>query len=93
MAVVCPWHPLRMEAAAARRQQILELLDQLLGIDRPPFSDGGSGALFFREVEQLLCQPLYPEMTVVWENAQASPRIVTQAFDAYTCLLYTSRCV
>jgi len=84
MAVVCPWHPLRMEAAAARRQQILELIDQLLRIDRPPFSDGGSGSLFFREVEQLLCQPLYPEMTVVWENAQASPRIVTQAFDAYT---------
>jgi S-DNA-T family DNA segregation ATPase FtsK/SpoIIIE len=56
----------------------------LLGKDRPPFSDGASGALFFREVEQLLTHPLYPEVTVVWENAQAFPRIVTQAFDAYT---------
>jgi S-DNA-T family DNA segregation ATPase FtsK/SpoIIIE len=84
MAVVCPWHPLRMEASAARQQQILGLIEQLLGNDRPPFSDGASGVLFFREVEQLLSQPLYPEMTVVWENAQASPRIVTQAFDSYT---------
>ncbi|MBZ5653512.1 MAG: hypothetical protein LAO18_23885 [Acidobacteriia bacterium] len=84
MAVVCPWHPLRMEAAWARQQQVLGLLEQLLGKDRPPFSDGASGALFFREVEQLLSHPLYPEMTAVWENAQAFPRIVTQAFDAYT---------
>jgi S-DNA-T family DNA segregation ATPase FtsK/SpoIIIE len=84
MAVVCPWHPLRMEASAARQQQILRLIDQLLGSDRPPFSDGTSGALFFREVEQLLGHPLYPELTVVWENTQAFPRVVTQAFDSYS---------
>jgi S-DNA-T family DNA segregation ATPase FtsK/SpoIIIE len=84
MAVVCPWHPLRMEAAAARHQQVFGLIEQLLGKDRPPFSDGTSGALFFREVEQLLGHPLYPEMTVVWENTQAFPRTVTQAFDSYT---------
>jgi S-DNA-T family DNA segregation ATPase FtsK/SpoIIIE len=84
MSVVCPWHPLRMEASAARQQQVLDLVVQLLGSDRRPFSDGASGALFFREVEQLLGHPLYPEMTVVWENTQAFPRIVTQAFDSYT---------
>ena len=84
MSVVCPWHPLRMEAAAARQSQVFGLIEQLLGKDRPPFSDGASGALFFREVEQLLTHPLNPEVTVVWENAQAFPRIVTQAFDAYT---------
>jgi len=84
MAVVCPWHPLRMEASAARQHQILFLIGELLGKDRPPFSDGTSGALFFREVHQLLAHPLYPEMTVVWENTQAHPRIVTQVFNAYT---------
>jgi S-DNA-T family DNA segregation ATPase FtsK/SpoIIIE len=84
MAVICPWHPLRMEASAARQQQMLGLIEQLLGKDRPPFSDGTSGALFFREVEQLLSHPLYPEMSVVWEGTQAMPRIVTQAFDGYT---------
>ncbi len=84
MAVICPWHPLRMEAATGRQQQILGLIEQLLGKDRPPFSDGTSGSLFFREVEQLLSHPLYPEMTVVWENTQAFPRVVTQAFAGYT---------
>jgi S-DNA-T family DNA segregation ATPase FtsK/SpoIIIE len=84
MAVICPWHPLRMEALAARQQQVLELVEQLLGKDRPPFSDGTSGALFFREVEQLLGHPSYPEMAVVWEGTQAMPRIVTQGFAGYT---------
>jgi S-DNA-T family DNA segregation ATPase FtsK/SpoIIIE len=84
MAVICPWHPLRMEASNGRQQQVLGLIEQLLGKDRPPFSDGTTGSLFFREVEQLLAHPLYPEMTVVWENTQAFPRVVTQAFAGYT---------
>lgn len=84
MAVICPWHPLRMEAATGRQQQVMGLIDQLLGKDRPAFSDGTTGSLFFREVEQLLAHPLYPEMTVVWENTQAFPRVVTQAFAGYT---------
>jgi S-DNA-T family DNA segregation ATPase FtsK/SpoIIIE len=84
MAVICPWHPLRMEASTARQNQVLDLIEKLLGKDRPPFSDGVSGTLFFREIEQLLTHPLYPELTVVWENTQACPRTVTQAFGSYT---------
>lgn len=84
MAVVCPWHPLRMEASDAKQHQILALIESLLGKNRPPFSDGATGALFFREVHQLLAHPLYPEMTTVWENTQALPRIVTQAYGSYT---------
>jgi S-DNA-T family DNA segregation ATPase FtsK/SpoIIIE len=84
MAVVCPWHPLRMEALAARQEQVLGMVEQLLGKGRPPFSDGTSGSLFFREVEQLLSHPAYPEMALAWEGTQAMPRIVTQAFAGYT---------
>lgn len=84
MAVICPWHPLRMEAAMGRQQQVIGLIEQLLGKERPPFSDGTTGSLFFREVAQLLSHPLYPEMTVIWENSQAFPRVVTQAFGGYT---------
>jgi S-DNA-T family DNA segregation ATPase FtsK/SpoIIIE len=81
---VCPWHPLRMEAIASRQHQLLGLIHQLLGESRPPFSDGLSGALFFREVEQLLAHPLYPEMALVWEQNQPSELVVTQAFSGYT---------
>ena len=84
VAIVCPWHPLRMEAIASRQYQLLGLIHQLLGENRPPFSDGLSGALFFREVEQLLAHPLYPEMALVWEQNQPSELVVTQAFSGYT---------
>lgn len=46
MTVVCPWHPLRMEAAAARQQQVMNLIDQLLGKDRPPFRMGRAARSF-----------------------------------------------
>ena len=84
MAVVCPWHPLRLEATMGRQIQVLRLLDQLLGNNRPPFSDGAKGDLFFREVEQLLDHPLFPEIATVWENTECLPRVATQGFGAYT---------
>jgi DNA segregation ATPase FtsK/SpoIIIE, S-DNA-T family len=84
MAVICPWHPLRMEATAARQQQLLALIEQLLAKNRPPFSDGVNGGLFFREVEQLTGHPLYPEIAVVWEGTQTVPRVATQALGSYT---------
>lgn len=84
VVVVCPWHPLRMEAAGARVQQISRLLNELLSKDRPPFSDGGGGSLFFREVDQLLEYPLYPQMAVVWESMEPSCRVVSQAYGSYT---------
>ncbi len=84
VAVVCPWHPLRMEASAARYQQVFSLLDKLLGKDRAPFSDGATGPLFFREVNQLLSHPLYPEIAAVWDKSETLPRIVSQGFSAYS---------
>lgn len=84
MAVICPWHPLRMEAISGRQAQVLRLLGLLLGKNRPPFSDGVKGDLFFREIEQLLTHPLYPEVATVWENTECRPRIATQGFGGYT---------
>ncbi|AMP07638.1 FtsK/SpoIIIE domain-containing protein [Collimonas pratensis] len=84
VAIVCPWHPLRMEAIAARQHQLLHTLHLLLGKNRPPFSDGISGALFFNEIEQLLSHPLYPEIALIWEQVEPSERVVTQAFGGYT---------
>lgn len=84
MAVVCPWHPLRLEAFAGRQTQTLAHLAALLGINRPPFSDGTKGDLYFREVEQLLGHPLYPEIATVWENTECTARVVVQGYGGYT---------
>lgn len=84
LAIVCPWHPLRMEAAAARARQVLGIFEQLLGKDRPPFSDGPTGALFFRETEQMLAHPLYPDLALTWNNSEPLPCVATQSIGAYT---------
>jgi S-DNA-T family DNA segregation ATPase FtsK/SpoIIIE len=84
LAIICPWHPLRMEAIAARTRQILGVFQQLLGKHRPPFSDGPNGALFFRETEQLLSHPLYPDLALTWNNREAIPCVATQFLGGYT---------
>lgn len=84
IAIVCPWHPLRLEAAAARQAQALGTFRLLLGRELPPFSDNPTGSLYFRELEEFLTCPLYPELAVAWESNQADPRVVTQAFGGYT---------
>lgn len=84
MVIVCPWHPLRLEAIANRSQQIIGALERLLAKNRPAFSDGSSGNLFFKELSQLLAYPHYPEVVLAWENKQPLSRIVAQTYAGYT---------
>jgi DNA segregation ATPase FtsK/SpoIIIE, S-DNA-T family len=84
LAVVCPWHPVRIEAAVARQGQFLQTISRLLGSGHNVFSDGVTGNLFFREVQRLLSQPLYPEAALVWEGSQSCPRIAAQAIGGYS---------
>jgi S-DNA-T family DNA segregation ATPase FtsK/SpoIIIE len=84
LAIICPWHPLRMEASAARNQQLLDTFKRLLSNQRLVFSDGVAGHLFFREMREVMSYPLQPEITVCWESMEPLPRVVTQAIGAYT---------
>lgn len=83
LAIVCPWHPLRIEAAAARARQFCNRICMLLGANPSTFSDG-SGKLFFRELSSLLQQPLYPEITVSWDSTEPKARVTSQALGGYS---------
>ncbi|QSV45479.1 FtsK/SpoIIIE domain-containing protein [Geobacter benzoatilyticus] len=84
VAVVCPWHPVRMEAAAARNEQLLDTITGLLTEREIVFSDGTAGTLFFREMREMLNYPLEPEIAVCWENMEPLMRVATQSIGAYT---------
>jgi S-DNA-T family DNA segregation ATPase FtsK/SpoIIIE len=84
VAVVCPWHPLRMEAATARTDQLLNTIIGLLTKREIVFSDGSAGTLFFREMREMLKYPLEPEIAVCWENMEPLTRVATQSIGAYT---------
>ena len=84
LAVVCPWHPLRMEAATARNRQILNAIDNLLSEQPVCFSDWKTGNLFFRDLHEAMKAPLLPEITVCWEGMEAKLLIVSQSLGSYT---------
>lgn len=84
VAIVCPWHPLRMEASAARQEQLLNAIIGLLTKEEIVFSDGSAGTLFFREMREMLNYPLEPEIAVCWENMEPLTRVATQSIGAYT---------
>lgn len=83
LCVTCPWHPLRIEASAARARQFVRRISELLNPTPAPFSDA-SGKLFFREFRTWLNQPLYPEISLAWDGSQPRLRTVSQSLSGYT---------
>lgn len=67
--ILCPWHPLRLEAQHARLAKFCAALGQLFAPQAPEFADGG--ALFFDELARNLRDPARPDVTMTWPNAQA----------------------
>ena len=68
-AILCPWHPLRLEAQHARMGKFRRALEQLFAGAPVAFSDGG--AIFFDELARDLLDPGRPEVAIVWPSAEA----------------------
>ena len=62
-AIVTPWHPLRLAAMANKALQVSALIRHLLTADDIFFGDS---PLFFKELEQELVHPFYPEIVLGW---------------------------
>ncbi len=62
-AIVTPWHPLRIAAIANKALQVSSLIRHLLTADDIYFGDS---PLFFKELEQELIHPFYPEIVLGW---------------------------
>jgi S-DNA-T family DNA segregation ATPase FtsK/SpoIIIE len=66
-AIVTPWHPLRLAAIANKTNQVASLLRHLLTADEVFFGDP---PLFFKELEQELSHPYYPEIALGWHGTK-----------------------
>ena len=84
LAVVCPWHPLRMEASSARYQQLLKAIENLLSKQPVSFSDWKTGNLFFRDLRESMDAPLQPEVTACWEGMEPRLLVASQSLEGYT---------
>lgn len=82
--ILCPWHPLRLEALHAQLAKFRRALDALFVPEAPEFADGG--ALFFEELSRNLRNPARPDLTMTWPSAQ--PVLVSEvdALHSYSLL-------
>ncbi len=69
-AIVTPWHPLRLAAMWRKGKLVSELIRRLLGAQEL----AGDTRLFFNDLQQDLNHPLYPEIAVIW--AEANPELL-----------------
>jgi DNA segregation ATPase FtsK/SpoIIIE, S-DNA-T family len=65
MAIVTPWQPLRLAAMGAKALQVASLLRHLLTADEVLFGDP---PFFFRQLQEELAHPYYPEIVLGWQT-------------------------
>jgi S-DNA-T family DNA segregation ATPase FtsK/SpoIIIE len=84
ISIVCPWHPLRLEAWKARKDQLFGSIGAILSSKSQSYSDGSQGKLHFEDLEQTVDGSLYPELSLVWYDLEARLTTATSSFGAYT---------
>ncbi len=65
MAIVTPWHPLRLAAMARKAAVVRDLVRSLLAAERVYFGDA---RLYFRDLQEALSHPFYPEVVLGWRR-------------------------
>jgi DNA segregation ATPase FtsK/SpoIIIE, S-DNA-T family len=68
VAVVTPWHPLRLAGQAARWVMFRQHLESLLTGQGARFTD--SGKLYFAELSRALAQPIRPDVVPGWVSSK-----------------------
>ncbi|MGB6221033.1 FtsK/SpoIIIE domain-containing protein [Haloferula sp.] len=84
ISIVCPWHPLRLEAWKARKDQLFGSIAEILSSKSQSYSDGSQGKLHFEDIEQTVEGSLYPELSLVWHDLEAKLTTATSSVGAYT---------
>ena len=67
-AIVAPWHPLRMAAMVRKARRVADLVRTLLSTAEVDFGDP---RLFFRDLDDELKHPYYPEVALGWAGEKA----------------------
>lgn len=80
-AVVAPWHPLRLAALWRKARLLIDLVDRVLSSEVAPNSDT---RLYFRDLQEDLAHPLYPELVVAWSEDTPHLLSVTDTLQDYS---------
>jgi S-DNA-T family DNA segregation ATPase FtsK/SpoIIIE len=80
-AIVAPWNPFRMAAAAIKAQLVCNLVRRLLGTEPVEFGDS---RLYFKDLRETLSHPFYPEVALGWQENQPALLCSTDVVGDYT---------
>ncbi len=80
-AIVTPWHPFRLAAIARKARLITNLIRLLLTLEQVQFGDA---RLFFKDLQQELKHPFYPEVVLGWLGDKPSLLTLTDVVGDYT---------
>lgn len=79
--VIAPWHPLRLSAMAMKARQVAALIKDLVTSEQIVFGDP---RLFFKEREEELKHPYYPEVTLGWSENKPELLALSDSYLDYT---------
>lgn len=79
--VIAPWHPLRMAAISVKARQVAALIRELATSEQIVFGDP---RLFFKEREEELRHPYYPEVTLGWSENKPELLSLSDCYLDYT---------
>lgn len=82
-AIVAPWHPLRLVAAAAKDRRFGGLVRYLLREERVEWGDS---RLFFRDTLAELAHPFYPEVCLGYQGEQPVLLACTDSVGEYSLM-------
>lgn len=82
VAVVTPWHPLRLAGQAARWTMFRDNLAQLFSSNASGFTD--AGGLYFGELRRALAQPIRPDVVTGWNASKPIVLALTDAVNDYS---------
>jgi len=81
LAVVVPWHPLRLAAMFQKAELVARLIKRLLTAEQVFFGDT---RLFFKDLEQELTHPFYPEIVLGWQENKPELLVLADVLGDYS---------
>jgi S-DNA-T family DNA segregation ATPase FtsK/SpoIIIE len=84
VSIVCPWHPLRLEASKARRDQLISAITTAVKSKKQSYSDGQLGNIYYEDLQQVIKSSLYPELAVIWNDMDAKITTASNHTGAYS---------
>ena len=80
-AVVAPWHPFRLAAIRRKAELLAGLVRELLTAKEIDFGDP---RLYFKDLEQELKHPFYPEVVLGWNQKQPEVLVLADTVGDYS---------